>query len=74
MYHNPMTTQRWNDYERTSKYRGKRVRTTRGNEGVVVTATLKYSIVVMEVRKDDGTYFITDNEHATIVRNRDAEA
>lgn len=56
-------------------YKGKTIRTTNGREGVVESAEFHAGKVRMSVRETvngypTGSFFHTDNEHATIVRER----
>ncbi len=56
----------------TAVFVHKRVRTTDGREGVVEAAYMgPDNAIILHVRDDYAVYFDTDNEHATIVRERD---
>ncbi len=54
--------------KRATAYIGRNVRTTREEQGLVRDARVNTSTrtITLHCERPDGTYFTTDNEHATI--------
>lgn len=72
MMHNPPRNLA-SDNQRNMAYLGKIIRTTGDRYGVVRGARNNGTLVDLKVVDDDGIWFDTDSEHATIVRMEDDE-